>query len=61
MAYEIERKFLVKDDRWRDDGVSIRQAYLSRTPSMSLRIGVVDRSHATRTVKSAAAKIRRLK
>jgi adenylate cyclase len=63
MAYEIERKFLVKDDRWRDDadgGVSIRQAYLSRTRSISLRIRVVDESRATLTVKSAAAEIRRL-
>ena len=62
MAYEIERKFLVKDDRWRDsadNGVSIRQAYLSRTPSISLRIRVVDERRATLTVKSAAAEIRR--
>jgi adenylate cyclase len=63
MTYEIERKFLVKDDRWRDsadNGASIRQAYLSRTPSISLRIRVVDESRATLTVKSAAAEIRRL-
>lgn len=63
MAYEIERKFLVKDDRWRDSadaGVSIRQAYLSRTRSISLRIRVVDETRAMLTVKSAAAEIRRL-
>jgi adenylate cyclase len=63
MAYEIERKFLVKDDRWRDGadgGVAIRQAYLCRTPSISLRIRVVGESRATLTVKSPAAEIRRL-
>ncbi|HLK84548.1 MAG TPA: CYTH domain-containing protein [Xanthobacteraceae bacterium] len=63
MAHEIERKFLVKDDRWRhgaDGGVSIRQAYLCRTPSISLRIRVADESRATLTVKSPEAQIRRL-
>lgn len=63
MPYEIERKFLVKDDRWRDGadgGVSIRQAYLCRTPSISLRIRIVGESRATLTVKSATAEIRRL-
>src|SRR6516225_2955036 len=63
MAYEIERKFLVKDESWRASAgrpVLIRQAYLARTGSMSLRVRTKDETGATLTVKSAAAEIRRL-
>jgi CYTH domain-containing protein len=34
MAYEIERKFLVRDESWREQArkpAFIRQAYLART------------------------------
>jgi adenylate cyclase len=63
MAYEIERKFLVRDESWRMSAgtpVSIRQAYLARTGSMSLRIRIKDERIGTLTVKSAGAEIRRL-
>jgi adenylate cyclase len=63
MAYEIERKFLIKDQSWRASAgrpVSIRQVYLARTGSMSLRVRIKDNRSATLTIKSAAAEIRRL-
>lgn len=63
MPYEIERKFLVRDDRWRasvGQPLSIRQGYLTRNGSISLRVRIVDRTRATLTVKSAVAEIRRL-
>jgi adenylate cyclase len=63
MAYEIERKFLVRDESWRmsaERPVSIRQAYLARTGAMSLRVRIKDETDATLTVKSAGAEIRRL-
>jgi adenylate cyclase len=63
MAYEIERKFLVRDESWRTSAgrpVSIRQAYLTRNRSMSIRVRIKDERSATLTVKSATAEIRRL-
>jgi len=41
MATEIERKFLVKDDRWRrqaDTGVRMRQGYLNGGETSSVRV-----------------------
>ena len=45
MAYEIERKFLVRSDAWRADaskagtaGVHIRQGYLSSSSTRSMRV-----------------------
>lgn len=41
MATEIERKFLVRNDAWRnhaDEGVFYRQGYLSSTPDCSIRV-----------------------
>jgi adenylate cyclase len=63
MAYEIERKFLVRDESWRVSAgkpVPIRQVYLARNGALSLRIRIKDESSATLTVKSAGAEIRRL-
>jgi adenylate cyclase len=63
MAYEIERKFLVRDESWRalaGRPVSIRQAYLAHTGAMSIRVRVKDEKSAALTVKSAGAEIRRL-
>lgn len=42
MPLEIERKFLVADDSWRDGtpGVRIAQGYLSQDPDRSVRIRV---------------------
>ena len=63
MPYEIERKFLVRDERWRasaDRATSIRQGYLTRNGSMSLRIRLVDGVRAKLTIKSPVSEIRRL-
>ena len=63
MAYEIERKFLVRDESWRASAgtpVPIRQVYLARNSAMSLRIRIKGERSATLTVKSAAAEMRRL-
>jgi len=40
MATEIERKFLVRDDSWREQaqpGVRLMQGYLASTPSVTVR------------------------
>jgi adenylate cyclase len=63
MIYEIERKFMVRDDSWRfssGQAKFIRQGYLMRNGSVSLRVRIIDRVKATLTVKSAVAGIRRL-
>lgn len=63
MGYEIERKFLVRDESWRGQAKKpalIRQAYLARTGAMSLRVRIQDCVGATLTIKSAAVEIRRL-
>ena len=63
MPYEIERKFLVRDGSWRalaGQPLSIRQGYLTRNGSISLRVRIIDRTRATLTVKTAVAEIRRL-
>ena len=40
MAKEIERKFLIKRELWqpKDEGVSIRQGYLSLEPERTVRV-----------------------
>ncbi len=63
MPFEIERKFLVRSDSWRASvggAMYIRQGYLTRHGSISLRIRLIDNVKATLTVKSAVAEIRRL-
>jgi adenylate cyclase len=63
MPYEIERKFLVRDDKWRASAgapISIRQGYLTGDGSVSLRVRIIERARATLTLKSAAGEIRRL-
>ena len=45
MAFEIERKFLVTSDNWRDEVykiIEIKQAYFCNTAKASLRIRVTD-------------------
>jgi adenylate cyclase len=45
MAYEIERKFLLKDDSWRAQvrrSRSIKQGYLCNTDKASLRVRISD-------------------
>ena len=46
MSLEIERKFLVADDSWRDGsfGVRISQGYLSQDPERTVRIRIGDES-----------------
>lgn len=63
MAFEIERKFLVRNDDWRASAAShgrIRQAYLEATAKASVRVRIRDESRATLTVKSRPSAIRRL-
>ena len=61
MAHEIERKFLVINDRWRDQISSsdyFRQGYLSTTEKCSIRVRVSDnKGHLN--LKSATLDIQR--
>ena len=62
MADEIERKFLVRGDGWReaaDRGCLIEQAYLALTDAVSVRIRIRDAAAATLTIKSRAVALRR--
>lgn len=66
MGIEIERKFLVLNDRWRaaaDAGMRYRQAYLSRvTGADAVRSSIrvrTDGEHAYLNIKSATLGIRR--
>lgn len=57
MATEIERKFLLHDDSWRQaagDAVDIRQFYLGRRDDFSVRVRIVDATHAFLTIKTGA-------
>jgi adenylate cyclase len=63
MAYEIERKFLVRGDGWRRSvatKVSIRQAYLASGDRSSTRVRIKNGTDATVTIKSKKAQLRRL-
>lgn len=63
MSFEIERKFLVRDDSWRaqvKDRIAIRQAYLATDGKASVRIRIRDNTSATLSVKSRPASLRRL-
>ena len=63
MSVEIERKFLVRSEAWRNyaarDG-SIRQAYLTAGGKSSTRVRIKNGAQATLTVKSTRAEMRRL-
>jgi len=62
MAIEIERKFLVVGDGWRDrvKGASrMRQGYLSREGRASVRVRVVDDQRAYLTIKAAKGRMSR--
>jgi adenylate cyclase len=57
MAMEIERKFLLRDDSWRqsaDDGVGMRQFYLGRRDDFSVRVRIIDAAQAFLTMKTGA-------
>lgn len=54
MAKEIERKFLVLDERWREtvrSQTSMRQAYIASMEDRSLRVRVLDGTAARLTIK----------
>lgn len=62
MAYEIERKFLVRDDSWREQaglGRGLRQAYLAYDGAVSVRVRIIDGTSATLTLKSNEMTLRR--
>lgn len=55
MSQEIERKFVVANDGWRegaDGGRDFRQAYLAETDHASIRVRIVDGKEAVITIKS---------
>jgi CYTH domain-containing protein len=59
MAREIERKFLVRGEGWRQgEGVPYRQGYLSREPSRTVRVRVA-RDKGYLTIKGASEGISR--
>ena len=54
MPVEIERKFLVRNDGWKelaDAGMRIRQGYLTSTSHHSTRIRILDEDRAFLTLK----------
>ena len=62
MSFEIERKFLVLSDVWRDSATrhtKIRQAYLDSNAKVSIRVRIKDGSSAILTLKSRSSKLRR--
>ena len=62
MGFEIERKFLVRDDSWRSSvvrQVKIRQAYLDSDANVSIRVRVRDNDSATLTLKTRWSKLTR--
>jgi adenylate cyclase len=62
MATEIERKFLVKNDLWRDAVVSesrMKQGYLTNKGNASVRVRIAN-DRAFLNIKSATLGIRRL-
>lgn len=58
MGTEIERKFLVEDDSWRQAGctgsLAIRQFYLGRRDAFSVRVRIVDEAEAFLTIKTGS-------
>ena len=61
--FEIERRFLVRGNEWRQIEASrtvIRQAYLGVCSKASVRVRISNHNTATLTVKSRPAKLRRL-
>jgi len=62
MSFEIERKFLVLSDVWRNSTIRrtrIRQAYLDSNAKVSIRVRINDDSGATLTLKSRSSRLRR--
>ncbi|MEZ5818082.1 MAG: CYTH domain-containing protein [Hyphomicrobiaceae bacterium] len=62
MAYEIERKFVVKSDRWRTSARGperLRQFYLAADGPANVRVRISTGEEAKFTVKSSEAGMRR--
>jgi len=62
MSFEIERKFLIRNDSWRSSATrytKIRQAYLDSNAKVSIRVRIKDDGSATLTLKSRSSKLRR--
>ena len=63
MSFELERKFLVRDETWRvavTESTRLRQAYLTSNDKASIRVRIRDNREATLTIKSRNAELRRL-
>lgn len=61
MAKEIERKFLVRGDHWRDlatEKLVLRQAYIAAMDDRSVRVRLTNHTLATLTMKIGKALIR---
>ncbi|MBZ9654036.1 CYTH domain-containing protein [Phyllobacterium lublinensis] len=62
MAAEIERKYLVLNDSWRDHaskGAAICQGYLLSQKTRFVRVRIVDKAYAVVTVKIRTGRLRR--
>lgn len=62
MGLEIERKFLVRDDSWRnqaDEGVYYRQGYLASDEHSGIRVSL-SANKAWLTIKKAVSPLRRM-
>lgn len=62
MPQEIERKFLVANDGWRetaDQGRRFIQAYLAETDRAAIRVRIIDGTSAVFTIKSAKSGLSR--
>jgi adenylate cyclase len=63
MPFEIERKFLVLNDAWRElasERYHIRQAYLASESKASIRVRIKNKGGAALTIKSRTPERRRL-
>ena len=63
MSFEIERKFLLRNDDWQCLSTAqthIRQAYLACDGKASIRVRIKQKSGATLTIKSREPQLRRL-
>ncbi|ELR99595.1 CYTH domain-containing protein [Gloeocapsa sp. PCC 73106] len=61
MSTEIERKFLVKGEQWREEatGILYRQGYLTTTEGLTVRVRIVG-THAYLTIKGPTQGFSRL-
>jgi CYTH domain-containing protein len=61
MPKEIERKFLVQDDRWRQsvaEIIDLKQAYIASMEDRSVRVRLANKTVATVTIKIGRTMIR---